>query len=525
MKVRVRFAPSPTGNVHIGNIRAAIFNWLFARHEGGSFLLRIEDTDAERSTDEAKRTLLDAMEWLGLNGDEPIVYQSAQTAAHLAAAEDLVRRGQAYRRTSPDGTGAAVVFRMPAEGPDPVFIRSCGSKSAPVCPTEPFTVDGTGVRYSQVNRKGVAVPVEGCLAGYRNLRVLDASGACQFELAPLLDRILRKGESFTVEGAATINYEQREVVLPDLVKGKLTKPLEDMKDLVIVRSNGAPVFHLANVCDDIAQGITHIIRGDDHVENTYRHLFLFHALGHTPPGYAHLPMIVNAQGKPYSKRDGDAYVGDFKTKGFLPQALFNYLSLLGWSPGEDREKMTRDEAVRDFTLDRVKSGPAQMDLKKLTHLNWQYIADMPIDIFEQAVRGALGGMAWMQGVPPESFRAVCALMQSRCNTLQDPEGWQYFFADDYPREEKEAAKLLGREGMTAALERVALKLAPVEWTEAAIEAMIRDVERESGIPEGKLNQPVRVAVTGVTRGAGLYETMILVGRDRCRDRIVRAVRP
>ena len=257
MSVRVRFAPSPTGQVHIGNIRAAIFNWLFARHEAGKFLLRIEDTDRERSTPEAVKTILDSMEWLGLDFDEEPMYQSTRKDAHLAAAETLLEKGLAYKEDKGGtGQGECVVFKMPDET----------------------------------------------------------------------------------------------MVFHDEIKGDLQKEAGDMQDLVIVRSNGSPVFHLANVVDDIEMKITHIVRGDDHIENTYRHIALFRAFGAEPPKYAHLPMITNQQGKPYSKRDGDAFVGEFKEKGFLSQALFNYLTLLGWSPGDDKEKMDRDEIIKLFSF-------------------------------------------------------------------------------------------------------------------------------------------------------------------------------
>ena len=314
MSVRVRFAPSPTGNVHIGNIRAAIFNWLFARHhENGRFLLRIEDTDRERSTPEAVKAILNAMEWLGINYDEEPLYQSTQHVRHLEAAQQLLANGQAYKEDKGGtGQGECILFRMP----------------------------GTDMAFH------------------------------------------------------------------DEIKGDLRKEAKDMKDFVIVRSDGSPVFHLANVVDDITQNITHIIRGDDHVENTFRHVALYRALGAPVPRYAHLPMIVNAQGKPYSKRDGAAYVGQFREMGYSADALFNYLTLLGWSPGEDREKMSRAEIIAAFTLDRVKSAPAQMDLRKLTHMNGLYLAELPLDQFMTGVREFLARLdwagSWTPSISPQS---------------------------------------------------------------------------------------------------------------------------
>jgi len=429
MSVRVRFAPSPTGHVHIGNMRAAIFNWLFARHGGGEFLLRIEDTDRERSTPEALRTIFDAMEWLGLDFDGEPFFQSAHLDAHRAAAEQLLRDGRAYRADKGGlGKGECVVFRMPPE--DAVFT--------------------------------------------------------------------------------------------DGIRGELRKAAADMSDFVILRADDTPVFHLSNVVDDIAMGITHVIRGDDHIENTFRHVALFRALGAPPPRYAHLPMIVNAQGKPYSKRDGDAYVGDLRARGFHPEAVFNYLTLLGWSPGDDREKLARAEAVRLFTLDRVKSAPAQMDLRKMTHLNAQYVAGMPAADFAAAAREWAQSQAWWREPDETYFRGVCALMQSRTHLYSFIAEWGYFFADDFAYDEKTVRKLLRKEGAGAALRAASAALAETDFSEAAIEAALRAAEKERGIEEGRINQPVRAAATGLAHGAGLYETLALIGKDRVLRRLSRA---
>jgi len=428
MSVRVRFAPSPTGHVHIGNIRAAIFNWLFARHEGGLFLLRLEDTDRERSTPEAVEAVMDVMAWLGLDYDEEPVYQSSRIEAHLQAAERLLAADMAYREDR-GGKGECVVFRMP----------------------------GT------------------------------------------------------------------DVVFHDEIKGDLHKKGRDLDDFVIVRSNGTPVFHLANVVDDIAMRVSHIIRGDDHIENTYRHVMLYRALGAEPPKYAHLPMIVNAQGKPYSKRDGDAYVGDFRAKGFQADALFNYLSLLGWSPGGDREKMTRPEMIDLFTLDRVKSSAAQMDVRKLMHLNAEYVAEMPLDAFVARVREALAGHTWADDVDEARFRRVAELMQSRTHLFSYAATWKYFFTDDVAYEEKAVRKNVRKEGRREGLMALRDKLSGGSFSQEAIQDALRAAEQDAGLPEGKLNQAARVAVTGTAVGAGIYETMELLGRERVLKRLDRAL--
>ncbi len=431
MSVRVRFAPSPTGNVHIGNIRAAIFNWLFARHEGGRFLLRVEDTDRERSTDAAIRTLLDCMAWLGLDTDEEPVYQSRQTARHLAVADELIRRGFAYRDAKGGGE-PCTVFRMPSEG---------------------------RLEYS------------------------------------------------------------------DLVKGVIRKKAEDTQDFVIVRSDGTPVFHLANVVDDIDMGITHIIRGDDHVENTFKHIELFKAIGAPVPHYAHLPMIVNNQGKPYSKRDGAAFVGEFKEQGFLPQTLFNFLALLGWAPGDDREVMTRDELVAAFSLDRCKSSAARFDLKKLVWMNGEYIRQTPRGQYAEIFTARLRDAGLLRpGFPRETLDGIIEQMQVRTKFYSEiPANCAYFFTEEYPVDPKAAAKrLAGPEvpGLLAAVAETFEKLPvfDIQSTHDALTAM--GEARGAGL--GALVHPVRVAVSGLAEGPGLFEMLALLGRETVCARLRRA---
>ncbi|MDR2850021.1 MAG: glutamate--tRNA ligase [Verrucomicrobiota bacterium] len=431
MSVRVRFAPSPTGNVHIGNIRAAIFNWLFARHEGGKFLLRVEDTDRERSTPEAIATLLDCMAWLGLDYDEPAVYQSRNTARHLAVAEDLLARGLAYRDAK-GGGGECVIFRMPKEG---------------------------------------------------------------------------------------------RLEFTDLVKGAMKKKAEDTQDFVLVRSDGTPVFHLANVVDDIDQNITHVIRGDDHVENTFKHIELFKAVGARVPQYAHLPMIVNNQGKPYSKRDGAAFVGEFKEQGYLPETLFNFLLLLGWAPGDDREVLTRDEMVALFTLDRCKSSAARFDLKKLAWMNGEYIRRQPPEVFAAEFTARLRAA----GLPDDSanLAGVLAQMQIRTKFYSElPASCAYFFTEDYAFDPKGVEKRLKPEGAPALLDAVADAFAALpEFTETAAHDALNAMAAAQGLAGlGALVHPVRVAVSGLTEGPGLFEMLALLGRDTVCARLRRVAR-
>ncbi len=426
--IRTRFAPSPTGHVHIGNMRAAIFNWLYARHTGGQFLLRVEDTDRDRSTPEAIETLLQAMDWLGLDVDEEPLYQSTRMDAHLAAAEQLLASGHAYKEDKGGkGQGECVIFKMPEE----------------------------------------------------------------------------------------------DMVFEDEIKGTLKKKAADTQDFVIVRSNGTPVFHLANVLDDIEQGITHVIRGDDHIENTYRHIALYKALGATVPKFAHLPMIINAQGKPYSKRDGDAFVGDFKEKGFLGETLFNYLALLGWSPGDDREVMTREEMIEAFELTSCKSSPAQVDLRKLQWMNGEYIRALSPDIFNKIAQEEFRAVGLDVGDNPAGF----ALLQPRIKLPSEivPQG-QFLFNDDYEYNEKAVKKKLLKEGVFQTLEKIVEIFQALEnFDEATVDKALHDFVEESGLGFGAVMPPIRISVSGQQSGPDLAPVLAILGKDKVLARIQKTI--
>ena len=429
--IRVRFAPSPTGKVHIGNIRAAIYNWLFARHTGGKFLLRVEDTDLERSTPEAIKVLFDCMKWLGLDYDEEPFYQTKNAPRHLAVAEELLASGRAYKveRTSRDGkTGVVTMFKMPKEG--------------------------------------------------------------------------------------VIEFD-------DIVKGHMAKKAEDIPDFAILRSDGSPIFHLANVVDDIDQRVTHIIRGDDHVENTFKHICLFRALGVEPPKYAHLSMIVNQQGKPYSKRDGAAFVGEYREAGYLPEALFNYLLLLGWNPGDDREVLSREEMIRLFELEKVHVTAAMFDPKKLAWMNGEYIKRLPKEAFkaELVERLKSAGLSVPSGF---NLDYLVEQLQPRTKVLNDlPGNCLCFFTDDYPVDEKAVEKRLRKPGVKETLLDLVARFKSVEpWTAATLEALVKELSQGNGM--GPWVHPVRVAVSGRGEGIGLFEMLELLGRERTLARLERA---
>ena len=421
--IRVRFAPSPTGKVHIGNIRAAIYNWLYARHTGGKFLLRVEDTDLERSTPEAIQVLMECMQWLGLDWDEEVFYQTKNVKRHLEVVDQLLASGHAYKveKTSRDGkTGIVTMFKMPKEG--------------------------------------------------------------------------------------IIEFD-------DIVKGHMAKKAEDIQDFAIVRSDGSPIFHIANVVDDIDQGVTHIIRGDDHVENTFKHICIFRALGAAIPKYGHLSMIVNQQGKPYSKRDGAAFVGEYREQGYLPEALFNYLLLLGWNPGDDREVLSREEMIKLFELEKVHVTAAMFDPKKLQWMNGEYVKRLPKDMFtaELRQRVADSGMTI-----PEEFDVPYLVdqLQIRTKFLNDiPGACRCFFTDDFEFDQKAVDKRLAKDGVKAIVLDLVERFAKVEdWNAAALEEMVKGLSNGQGM--GPWVHPIRVAVSGRGEGIGLFEMLQLIGKDK-----------
>ena len=431
-EIRVRFAPSPTGKVHIGNIRAAIYNWLFARHVGGKFLLRVEDTDLERSTPEAIQVLFECMEWLGLDYDEEVFYQTKNVKRHLEVVDQLLASGHAYKceKTSRDGkTGTVVMFKMPKEG--------------------------------------------------------------------------------------VIEYD-------DIVKGHMAKKAEDIPDFAIVRSDGSPIFHIANVVDDIDQRVTHIIRGDDHVENTFKHICIFRALGAPVPKYGHLSMIVNQQGKPYSKRDGAAFVGEYREQGYLPEALFNYLLLLGWNPGDDREVLSREEMIRLFELEKVHVTAAMFDPKKLAWMNGEYVKQIPQDKFKSELKSRVASLASSEAHDEAWWDYLVAQVQPRTKFLNDmPGNVTCFFTDDSPFDEKAVAKRLAKEGVKATLLDLVQRFEKIDdWSAPVLEEMVKGLSQGQGM--GPWVHPIRVAVSGRGEGIGLFEMLQLLGKERTLARLRRA---
>ncbi|MFL6720972.1 MAG: glutamate--tRNA ligase [Sphingomonas sp.] len=459
--VVTRFAPSPTGYLHIGGARTALFNWLFARHHGGKFLLRIEDTDRARSTQEAIDAILDGMRWLGLDWDGHEYYQSQFWARHAEIAHRLVERGAAYR--------CYMTQEELAEQREKAKLER-----------RPFRINSP----------------------WRD--VADDQGE-----RPYVIRLKAPREG--------------ETVIDDEVQGRVTVQNSEIDDLILLRSDGTPTYMLAVVVDDHDMGVTHVIRGDDHLNNAFRQLAIIRAMGWPEPTYAHVPLIHGADGAKLSKRHGAMGVDAYRDQlGFLPEAVTNYLLRLGWGHGDD-ELISREQAIEWFDLAHVGRSPSRFDFKKLENLNGHYIREANDERLAALVGPRLGvseaaDQALLLRAMPE--------LKSRAHTLNElADGARFLFARRPLHIDEPAAALLTPEAR-AMLHRTYDQLtALAEWDEGSLEAAIREVAESSGVKLGKLAQPLRAALTGRTTSPGIYEVLVLLGRDESLARIADQMEP
>jgi glutamyl-tRNA synthetase len=468
---RVRFAPSPTGYLHVGGARTALFNWLFARRHGGSFILRIEDTDRERSSDAMVQAILDGMGWLGLDWNEGPHHQADGLERHRRDALRLLHEGRAYR-----------------------------------CFCTPEDLEAK--RLAAEDRK----------EGYRYDR------HCALRLSPKeAGSRAGAGEPFTIRFAVPPG----ETVWDDAVHERTRFENADIEDFIILRTNGTPIYNLAVVSDDHEMGITHVIRGDDHMSNTPKQILLYLALGWPLPVFAHLPMILGPDGRRLSKRHGATAVGQYQAEGILPQALVNFLALLGWSPGDDTEIMTLDELVRRFSLDGVGKKGAVFDPEKLAWLNGQYLHRMTAHELEPLVTDRLvaAGLATRAELATrrEWFHRLIELLRVRSRTLQDfvPQARPFLVERVEPEPDAVRKHWARRPAEVAAhLRQVRALLASADrWQEEALEQRLRTLADELGVGAGKLIHPLRVAVTGTAASPGIFDVLVLVGRERTLARV------
>ena len=449
-----RFAPSPTGFLHIGGARTALFNWLFARHHGGKFLLRIEDTDKVRSTKEAIDAILDGMRWLGLDWDGHEYYQSQFWARHAEIAHRLLERGAAYRCYMTQEELAAQ--REAAQRERRTFrIHSPWRDVTDEQPDRPFVVR-------------LKAPQEG------------------------------------------------ETVIDDQVQGRVTVQNSEIDDFVLLRSDGTPTYMLAVVVDDHDMGVTHIIRGDDHLNNAFRQLAIVRAMGWPEPTYAHVPLIHGQDGAKLSKRHGALGVDNYRDElGILPEALGNYLLRLGWGHGDD-EIISRSQAIEWFDIDHVGKAPSRFDLKKLENLNGHYIREADDKRLAELISPKLGAGS---GRKELLVRAMPELKARAHNLNQLADGAAFLFAVRPITIEPGAADLLNGDGRSLLARAHAALAQLTDWEHDALDAAVRNVAEEAGVKLGKLAQPLRAALTGKTTSPGIFDVLVLLGRDESLARI------
>ena len=458
--VVTRFAPSPTGFLHLGGARTALFNWLYARHHGGKALLRIEDTDHKRSTQEAIDAILSGLDWLGLDYDAPPVFQSARAARHAEVARQLLDAGHAYR-----------CYATPEE------LEAM--REAQRAAKQPLRYDG---RWR--DRDPAEAPAD----------------------APFTVRLRTPADG--------------ETVIEDQVQGRVTVQNAEIDDYILLRADGTPTYMLAVVVDDHDMGVTHIIRGDDHLNNAFRQLPIIRAMdaieGSWPdPVYAHIPLIHGTDGAKLSKRHGAVGVEAYRDElGVLPEALFNYLLRLGWGHG-DREELTRDEAIALFDLAGVGKSPSRFDLKKLQHLNGHYIREADDQRLSALVAERLGDSADLA-----LLEQAMPVLKPRARDLNElAEGAAFLFRQlPFPLDEK-AAALLDQDAR-ARLAAIHTRFAAQnDWTIDALEASLKEMAEELGLGLGKLAQPLRAALTGTTSSPGIFDVLILLGKEESLARI------
>jgi glutamyl-tRNA synthetase len=458
--VVTRFAPSPTGFLHIGGARTALFNWLYARHFGGKFLLRIEDTDKARSTKEAIDAILDGMRWLGLDWDGHEYYQSQFWARHAEIAHRMLDRGQAYR-----------CYMTQAELAD--------QRKAAESERRPFRIDSP---WRDVTEEQV-------------------------------------GKPFVIRLKAP---REGETVIDDQVQGRVTVQNAEIDDFILLRSDGSPTYMLAVVVDDHDMGVTHVIRGDDHLNNAFRQLAIIRAMGWPEPTYAHVPLIHGPDGAKLSKRHGalgvDAYRDDL---GMLPEAVDNYLLRLGWGHGDD-EIISRQQAVEWFDLPQVGKSPSRFDFKKLENLNGHYMREAEDERLAELVAPVFGLSAKQKALLVKAMPEL----KSRANTIKQlADGAGFLFAKRPIEVDEAAAALLTAEARSLLGEAHRNLAALANWDAASLEAAIREVAEASGVKLGKLAQPLRAALTGRTTSPGIFDVLALLGRDESLARIADQMEP
>ena len=423
--IKVRFAPSPTGFLHLGSARTALFNWLYARHTGGKFLLRVEDTDKVRSENRFLDEILNDLRWLGLDWDEEPVFQSDRFDVYRKKAEELLAKGKAFRE------GDAIIYDV------------------------------------------------------------------------------KKG---------------RDIEINDVIHGKVVFNTDEIKPQVMIKSDGSPAYNFCCVVDDANMGITHIIRGDDHLSNTPKQVLFYEALGEVLPKFAHIPLMMGQDGSKLSKRHGAVSVEEYKKEGYLPEALGNYLTLLGWNPGDEREILSRKETIASFVLENMSDVQSKFDVAKLKWMNAEYIKTRTGEELYPIVKETLEKAGYdLNGISEESILKIIELYKVRVKTLSEfPALTESFFKDDYTVEEKGARKYLEPEGLKQNVKMFADRIKEDEIFSAEnLEKLCRQIAEEKTLKAREIIHPTRMAISGTTQGAGLFEMMEVLGKEKVLARMYR----
>jgi glutamyl-tRNA synthetase len=454
--VRVRFAPSPTGFLHVGGARTAIYNDLLRQSVGGAFLLRIEDTDKERSDEAMTRQIQSALAWIGTAWDEGPFLQSERLPRHQERAGELLAAGKAYR-----------------------------------CFCTPEELDA---QRAEAEKRGLS---------FRYPRTC-------FKLSQQeVEERLAAGKPFAVR----FQMPDEHITFTDLVRGDMDFPPDALDDFILLRSDGNPTYHMSVVCDDIDMGITHVIRGEDHLSNTPKHVPLFRALGGTVPTFGHLPLILGTDKKRLSKRFGATSVEEFRNEGILPQALYNFLALLGWNPGDDREILSRDEMIRLFTVDRLNASPAVFDREKLWWMNAQYLSLLNFEALRPHLQPFLEP-AGLEDPDPARLAAAVNLHRTRARTLKDLAELVVPYFQDVTYDPEASAKFLKDPDLPAHLEALRDRYAALPgFDKDSLDAALRALAEERGIKAGVLIHPTRMALSAAAQGPPLFDLVEAMGRD------------
>jgi glutamyl-tRNA synthetase len=459
-KVRTRFAPSPTGDLHIGGARTALFNWLLARHSQGVFILRIEDTDVARSTQESIQVILDAMTWLGMDWDEGPFYQTQRISLYREAAEKLLKEGKAYR-----------------------------------CYCTPEELE------------------------------TKREAALKAGMKPKYDRTCLGRKSFPSERPSAIRFlspEEGKTVVEDLIQGRVEFDNTELDDLIILRSDGLPTYNFSVVVDDATMGITHVIRGNDHLNNTPRQIQIYQALGYPIPNFGHVPMILGPDKKKLSKRHGAQSVMEYKKMGYLPQAVVNYLVRLGWSYG-DQEEFTREELIEKFSLEAVGRSAAAINPGKLDWLNSQYIKKIELKELVQRVRPFIEAKGYSNMAPDLLRKAILSLRERVKTLVEMADLSEFYFCEEIVYDEKAAGKFLNQE-ITPMLEQVVTSLSKESTLEKEnVHRLIQQLAETRREPLVKIAQPIRVALTGRTVSPPIDEVIEVLGKGEVIKRLQRAI--